>query len=211
MKKNTSVSNTISRLNSDVFTKGMAYLEAAKQETFSGETLRVWYNEMLRLGWSDDMFRERVFSVLRSTTFGKVKFDDFVNVEALYTKADVDRTLNQQVEKIIESRAAELRRRKVSEEDIVRMGMGELSRDADFELRIKVEGFKKKVKPRIRAARAFVKIAADDVAAELWKSACKMGIVRDVNEPFWREILPVIVPKYLPVVESMMKRMGGAR
>ena len=73
-----SISRTLDRT---IFDKGIAWLEAAKQENFPPETLEVWYVEMNRLGWSDTTFRERVLNVLRAKTYGKVKFDDFVSAE----------------------------------------------------------------------------------------------------------------------------------
>lgn len=70
-------------LTRDLFDKGMAYLEAAKQESFSRETLGVWFNEMTRLGWSAQKFRERVLSVLQSQTFGRISFDMFLTAEGM--------------------------------------------------------------------------------------------------------------------------------
>lgn len=70
-------------LTRDLFDKGMAYLEAAKQENFSPETLGVWFNEMARLQWTEQEFRKRVIAVLQSCTYGRIGFDMFLTAEAL--------------------------------------------------------------------------------------------------------------------------------
>lgn len=59
----------------------MAYLEASKQEKFSRETLEVWWNEVRRLRWTKEKFRERVLAVLQIPTYGKISFDMFLTAE----------------------------------------------------------------------------------------------------------------------------------
>lgn len=61
----------------------MAYLEAAKQENFSRETLSVWFDQMVRLGWTEARFRERVLAVLHAQTFGRISFDMFLSAEGV--------------------------------------------------------------------------------------------------------------------------------
>lgn len=73
-------------LSRDLFDKGMAYLEAAKQENFPPETLGVWFDQMSRLGWSEQKFRERVLAVLQAPTFGRISFDMFLSAESVPTK-----------------------------------------------------------------------------------------------------------------------------
>jgi hypothetical protein len=65
------------------FNRGLAYLEAAKQENFAPETLNVWFDQMTRLCWTETRFRERVVAVLHAPTYGKISFDMFLSAEMI--------------------------------------------------------------------------------------------------------------------------------
>lgn len=69
-----------------IFDRGMAYLEASKQEKFSRETLEVWWNEVQRLKWTREKFRERILAVLQMPTYGKISFDMFLNAEPVVVR-----------------------------------------------------------------------------------------------------------------------------
>jgi len=59
----------------------MAYLEAAKQDSFSPQTLGVWFDQMSHLKWTEGRFREKVLAVLRAPTYGRITFDMFLSIE----------------------------------------------------------------------------------------------------------------------------------
>jgi hypothetical protein len=61
----------------------MAYLEAAKQENFPPQTLGVWFDQMTRLNWTAQRFRDSVLSVLQMPTYGRVSFDMFISAPPL--------------------------------------------------------------------------------------------------------------------------------
>jgi hypothetical protein len=71
-------------LSRPLFDRQMARLEAGKGEDFDPRTLAVWYDEMTRLGWSDDFFVERCKAVMGAKVYGKISFDMSSTVMTLF-------------------------------------------------------------------------------------------------------------------------------
>jgi len=93
-------------LSRPLFDRQMARLEAGKGEDFDPRTLAVWYDEMTRLGWSDDFFVERCKAVMGAKVYGKISFDMFVDSPALFTREEVaeevERTINKRKQAYID-------------------------------------------------------------------------------------------------------------
>lgn len=97
MEQNTSLTQRSTRGDSVIlrtqiaweeYAKVIATLEAAKNEQFAPETIRVWYEAFQQKGWTIDQVREAASNVMDTNTYGGVRFDHFVSAQKLYTETE---------------------------------------------------------------------------------------------------------------------------
>jgi len=186
----------------------MAYLEAAKQENFSAETLGVWYSEMLWHGFDAARFRKSVFAVMSNQTFGKVKFEDFLLSSRLYTAGE----MNEMVELRIEERkkyheaqlmglamSGEARERKLAE-----AGLLNVQNYWATELQKALEKHVQRINSKCKRLRAQFYLLPDQAKIDLWSKAVQKGLVRD-GDRFAELILPSLVPRMISEFEEAVK------
>ena len=189
------------KISDSVFLKGMQWLEAAKQETFSDETLKVWRVEMQRLGWTDAIFRDRITSVIRATTFGKVKFDDFVNAEPLYTPEEMARWVNMRDQK----RIADIQKITFDESALEKEGLLSFAyvyarRHAEIADRLNAS-----LEKRLKAVERYIKAAPEEIKLELREILENKGLAKP--DEYWRQTLYLHAPNLIYEVEKMMHRV----
>lgn len=179
----------------------MAWLEAAKQETFSDETLKVWRIEMQRLGWTDGIFRERVSAVMRSTTFGKVKFEDFINSECLYTGKEVAGMIEQKIN-IRKAEYLRLKNFKVPDEQLVAEGLASVQSWWQTELNQKLDEIKDQINARCRELRKRFSVLPQEKKDTLLSIAIDKGLI--VKDSTAMEILPLLIPQMMEDFEKVL-------
>jgi hypothetical protein len=81
-----------------------AKLEAAKREEFPKESLRVWFLEFIRRGWTKKMLLERYDALLSTKIFGiqKLEIADFINAVPVYAQDEVNIMVNRKVDDLIQ-------------------------------------------------------------------------------------------------------------
>jgi len=189
------------KISDSVFLKGMQWLEAAKQETFSDETLKVWRVEMQRLGWTDAIFRDRITSVVRATTFGKVKFDDFMNAEPLYTPEEMARWVNTRDQK----RIADIQKITFDESALEKEGLLSFAyvyarRHAEVMERVNAS-----LEKRLKIVERYIKSAPEEIKLELREILENKGLTKP--DEYWRQTLYLYAPNLIYEVEKIMKRL----
>jgi len=185
----------------------MAYLEAAKQENFSRETIDVWYNEMLRLGWSDDDYRRAVMSVLRAPTYGKVKFDDFLKTEDLFTMEYVrlyaDKVIESRKNQFIETNkqlAGDDLNAKLESEGLLNVQSAYWRRRE-----VMLGTIQKRIEKRVKAVEYYIRHCDKDTREKILDIAIEKKII--VKDKFVDLVLPMCAPMLLDEVEPMILEM----
>jgi hypothetical protein len=81
-----------------------ANLEAAKREKFPKETMRVWFIEFVKRGWTKKMLLKRYEALLAKPIFGKenLEFADWVNAVPVYAEDEMSSIVNRRVDAIIQ-------------------------------------------------------------------------------------------------------------
>lgn len=59
-------------------------LEAAKRDDIPETTMRIWFMEFIRLGWTKAMVAKRYDGLLRKPKYGAIDFSDWVNAVPVY-------------------------------------------------------------------------------------------------------------------------------
>lgn len=178
----------------------MAWLEAAKRDTFSPETLEVWFCEMNRLGWTEDVFRERVLATVRSTTFGKVKFDDFIGAEKLFTESEK----NELVDRIIENRRQTFIKAGHSEDDCAEAGLIDVQSWWNSKRNRRIEEIANKIDEHCKDLRSKYTLLPFEKKQVLLSIAIEKGLI--VKDDYWVEILPLLVPQMIQDFEQIMEK-----
>lgn len=186
-----------------IFDKAMAYLEASKQENFSPETLETWYDQFCRAEWTPDILRDRVTAVLRSTTYGKVKIDDFFQTERLYTGEEV----NQIWEQKLRDRVWLINHLKIDEEQATKIAETNIH---DLYARKLEQEVARRMQQRIKRiviARKWYGLQSIESQLEILREAEKRGLIEvdPIIEQY--RTRPYIVELILPLIEDRMKRM----
>jgi len=95
-------------------------LEAAKRESFSKETMRIWFMEFIRRGWTKKIISVRYLALLSKPIFGKENLDfaDWVNAVQVFAEDEINILVKRNVDSII-ARGKFLKDKKVglTEED----------------------------------------------------------------------------------------------
>lgn len=95
-------------------------LEAAKRDKFPKETLRIWFIEFVKRGWTKAIVEKRYEALLGKPIFGKenLEFADWVNAVPVMAMDEVSLIVKRRIDAII-SRGKYLKDKKVelSEED----------------------------------------------------------------------------------------------
>ena len=83
--------------------KMFAQLEAAKREKFPVETMRQWFIEFVRRGWTKKMLKERYLALLSTKIFGtqRIDFSDWVNAVPVMAIDEVNLQVKKQIDAII--------------------------------------------------------------------------------------------------------------
>src|SRR3990167_3139741 len=100
--------------------KLFAQLEAIKREKFPPETMRQWFIEFIRRGWTKFMLMERYKGLLNTKIYGIEKLDiaDWINAVEVYAQDEVNLMVERRVNALIQ-RGNYLKNKKIelSEED----------------------------------------------------------------------------------------------
>lgn len=81
--------------------KLFAQLQAAKRDNIPAETMRQWFIEFIRKGWTKNIVQKRYDALLCSKMYGAITFDDWVNSVEVMNIDEVNRILKQKIESII--------------------------------------------------------------------------------------------------------------
>lgn len=78
-------------------------LEAGKREKFSPETMRQWFIEFIRRGWTKKMLQERYDALLATKIYGveKLEISDWINAKEVYAIDEVNLMIKQRIDKQI--------------------------------------------------------------------------------------------------------------
>lgn len=82
--------------------KLFAQLEAAKRDKIPPETMRQWFIEMIRRGWTNKMVQERYDNVLGSKMYGATSFSDWINSVEVYGMDEIKLIIKQKIDSMIE-------------------------------------------------------------------------------------------------------------
>ena len=90
-------------LTYDFCLKLFGQLEAVKREKFPIETMRQWFIEFVRRGWTRQMLQKRYDALLSTKIFGieKLDFADWVNAVEVYALDEVQVMVNNKVNALI--------------------------------------------------------------------------------------------------------------
>lgn len=85
-------------------TEMFAKLEAAKRDTFSKETMRVWFVEFIKRGWTKKMIAKRYNALLSKPIYGKdnIEFADWVNAVPVMAMDEIEGLVEQRINTIIQ-------------------------------------------------------------------------------------------------------------
>lgn len=189
-------------LDRHYFDKGIAWLEALKQENFSAETLNVWWSEFQRLKWTKKRFAEAVTQVARNTSYGRVTFDMFLTKERLYTREEAMAIADE----VIAQRRKDLEEleKYVPLELLEKQGLVEFQTAAARKLdalRVKAAV---ELKRRLRVARLWFDKQDENLKADLWGMAIKDKRVEE--DQYWLQFVHELIPFYLEDVEQWMSK-----
>lgn len=83
--------------------KLFAQLEAVKREKFPVETMRQWFIEFVRRGWTKKMLQARYDALLATKIYGveKLDFADWVNAVPVMAMDEVNLLVKQRIEEMI--------------------------------------------------------------------------------------------------------------
>lgn len=83
--------------------KLFAQLEAAKREKFPSETIRQWFIEFIKRGWTKKMVQDRYDALLSTKIYGieKLDFSDWVNSVQVYAIDEVNNMVKNRVDSMI--------------------------------------------------------------------------------------------------------------
>lgn len=194
-------------LRRDIYDKGIAYLEAAKQENFSRETIEVWYNEFCRMGWTEEDFRRAVMSVLKNPTYGKIKFDDFLHSEDLFTMEYV----RLYTDKMIENRKKHFittNEHLVGDElekELEREGLLNVHSSYWRKREIMLGTIQKRIEKRTKVVEHYIRHCDNKTRDRILDIAIAKKVI--VKDKFVDLILPMCAPMLLDEVESMILEM----
>jgi hypothetical protein len=74
-------------------------LEAAKREKFPPDTIRIWFVEFIRRGWTKKMLQARYDNLLGTKIFGKenIEFADWVNAVPVMAIDEVNKLVKDKI------------------------------------------------------------------------------------------------------------------
>lgn len=79
----------------------IARLQALRRDNIPRETLVVWYQEILKLGWNKEAFLERVEAVKRVKIYKAIDFTHFLEAEKLYTEMELNKIVQDRIDAIV--------------------------------------------------------------------------------------------------------------
>ncbi len=77
-----------------------ARLEAAKRDNIPETTMRTWFIEFIRMGWTQKMVAKRFNVLLRSPKYGAIDLSDWVNAVPVYGEDEVMRIVKDKINEI---------------------------------------------------------------------------------------------------------------
>lgn len=160
---------------------------------------------MSRRKWTIEYFEERYNAVLNSKSiYGTLKFNDFIDAEALYTKTE----MIAYAQKYIQQRKDSVSRIKFDEKELENEGLINLQvvysrRREEEKKRLGIT-----IEQRVKAAEGFIRNAPEEVKLEILSILHQKGKIGD--DPHWREILRFFAADVLFEVEKMMRYNVGA-
>lgn len=76
-------------------------LEAAKRDNIPETTMRTWFIEFIRLGWTKAMVTKRYDGLLRKPKYGAIDFSDWVNAVPIYGEDEINLIVKRRIENLI--------------------------------------------------------------------------------------------------------------
>lgn len=157
---------------------------------------------MNRLGWTDQIFREKMIATMRATTYGKIKFDDFTGSQTLYTEQEVAEI----IERKINTRKAQYlwaKNQTVNEEELVSQGLGEVSAWWNSMMRRKLDEIKDKLDERCKELRVKFYTLPQSKKDTLLFIAIDKGLI--VKDQYSMEVLPFLIPEMMQSFEKVIE------
>lgn len=77
-------------------------LEAAKRDNFPEVTMRQWFIEFIKAGWTKGMVLKRYEGVLRSEKYGAIDFNDWVKAVPVFAEDEMLIIVKQRIDAIIQ-------------------------------------------------------------------------------------------------------------
>lgn len=81
-----------------------AKVEATKRENFAKETMRLWFIEFIKRGWTKAMLQKRYEALLSKQIYGveRLDFADWVNAVPVYGLDEVNLMVDRKIESILQ-------------------------------------------------------------------------------------------------------------
>lgn len=182
-------------------------MEAARQENFALETVRVWYDEMQKRGWTEEFFLHRVRAVMDSKPFGATKFFEFVDADALYTEEEKNLAVETEIDRRKHEYLA-LRNHRVDEEELAREGLIDVQEYYRW-LRMQwIDAKSREIRKKVKRLRADYFLLPQEAKNELWTKAVEKQLVK-ADDPFPSELLPLLIPSMISDFEQSIKDYSG--
>jgi hypothetical protein len=77
-------------------------LEAAKRDDIPETTMRQWFIEFIKAGWTKEMVKQRYEGVLRSPKYGAIDFHEWVTAVPVYSEDETRLIIKQKIDAIIQ-------------------------------------------------------------------------------------------------------------
>lgn len=81
--------------------KLFAQLQASKRDNIPAETMRQWFIEFIRKGWTKKIVQKRYDALLCSKMYGAITFDNWVNAVEVMSIDEVNRLVKDKIDELI--------------------------------------------------------------------------------------------------------------
>lgn len=89
------------------FLKEILELQAIRRDNIPQETLRMWFREFIRLGWTSHKFKDSVEAVKRTKIYGAIDFTSFLESEKLLNNFEVEWSIKDRIKEEFEKLSKE--------------------------------------------------------------------------------------------------------
>lgn len=82
--------------------KIFSMVEANMREDIPETTMRSWFIEFIKAGWTQEMVNKRYEALIRNKKYGVIDFSSWVNAVPVYAEDEINRIVKQKIEALIE-------------------------------------------------------------------------------------------------------------